>query len=166
MKENLPQRPRLCLQGRDALARKFIDFGYATEATPDGRKTGEEMSKNISPVMGMDTRGVTALVLSATQLDPSLYTEDFNVDVMLHPSAVSGEDGLAAMKAVLDLYMNRNGLAIQFNVFDSQTLRDAQVHPEQYKNLQVRVCGWNVLFNNMSKEEQDAYILRSERIAP
>ena len=167
MKENLrPNSRGGVYKAAMHSARKFIDFGYATEATPDGRKTGEEMSKNISPVMGMDTRGVTALVLSATQLDPSMYTEDFNVDVMLHPSAVSGEDGLAAMKAVLDLYMNRNGLAIQFNVFDSQTLRDAQVHPEQYKNLQVRVCGWNVLFNNMSKEEQDAYILRSERIAP
>jgi pyruvate-formate lyase len=145
-------------------ARKFIDFGKTTEATPDGRKMGEEMSKNISPVMGMDTEGVTALVHSATRLDPTLYTEDFNLDVMLHPSAVSGEEGLKAMKAILKTYMRQKGLAIQFNVFDSKTLRDAQAHPDRYKNLQVRVCGWNVLFNSMSREEQDAYIFRSERI--
>jgi formate C-acetyltransferase len=146
-------------------ARMFIDFGQTTEATPDGRKLGEELSKNASPVIGMDTRGVTALVQSATQLDPTTYTEDFNLDVMLHPSAVQGEEGLKAMKAILDTYMQQYGLAIQFNVFDSQTLRDAQINPERYKNLQVRVCGWNVLWNNLSRAEQDAYILRSERIA-
>jgi pyruvate-formate lyase len=44
-------------------------------------------------------------------------------------------------------------------------LRDAQAHPEKYENLQVRVCGWNVLWNNMAKSEQDAYILRAENIA-
>jgi formate C-acetyltransferase len=166
MKENLrPNARGGVYKAAMHSARKYIDFGLTTEATPDGRKLGEEMSKNISPVMGMDTQGVTALIHSATQLDPSMYTEDFNVDVMLHPSAVSGEEGLSAMKAILNTYMQRNGLAIQFNVFDSQTLRDAQAHPEQYKNLQVRVCGWNVLFNNMSKAEQDAFILRSERIA-
>ena len=56
------------------------------------------------------------------------------------------------------------GATLQFNIFNTDTLRDAQKHPEKYKNLQVRVCGWNVLWNNMDKKEQDAYILRSEQI--
>jgi formate C-acetyltransferase len=83
---------------------------------------------------------------------------------MLHPSAVSGEDGLEAMYALVMRYMKRDGVSIQFNVFNAEMLRDAQKNPEKYKNLQVRVCGWNILWNNMSREEQNAYILRAENI--
>ena len=54
---------------------------------------------------------------------------------------------------------------IQFNVHDAETLRDAQRHPEKYENLQVRVCGWNVRWNDLPKVEQDAYIRRAEQIA-
>jgi formate C-acetyltransferase len=166
MKENLRPNARGGIyKAAMHSARKYIDFGKITEATPDGRKAGDELSKNISPVMGMDTKGVTALIHSAVKVDPSLYTENYNLDVMLHPSAVSGEDGLTAMRGVLRTYIDHHGLAIQFNVLDSQTLRDAQVHPERYQNLQVRVCGWNVLFVHMSKAEQDAFILRSENVA-
>jgi formate C-acetyltransferase len=145
-------------------ARHYIKLGEKTEASPDGRKAGEELSKNISPVMGMDRQGVTSLVNSVIKIDPSLYTEDFCLDVMLHSSASNGEEGLAAMRAVLDTYMSNNGLAIQFNVFNTDTLYDAQKHPEKYENLQVRVCGWNVLWNNLSRDEQNAYILRCENI--
>ena len=66
------------------------------------------------------------------------------------------------MKALLDTYMEHDGMAIQMNVFNAETLKDAQKHPEKYKNLQVRVCGWNVLWNHLSKAEQDAYIIRAE----
>ena len=146
-------------------ARHYLRFANVTEATPDGRKKGDELSKNISPVMGMDKQGVTALVHSAVKVDPSLFTTDFCLDVMLHTSATEGNDGLTAMNAVLRTYMENNGLAIHFNVFNAETLHDAQVHPEKYENLQVRVCGWNVLWKNLSRAEQDAYILRCENIA-
>ena len=82
----------------------------------------------------------------------------------MHPSAVQGEDGLVAMRSVLYTYLKNDGMSIQFNVFAPKQLRDAQVHPEKYQNLQVRVCGWNVLWNNLSRKEQDAYILRAENI--
>lgn len=145
-------------------ARQFIEQGEKTGATPDGRMAGEEISKNASPTVGMDKSGVTALVKSATGLAPYRCTEGFCLDVMLHPSAVQGEDGLVAMRAILDTYMDNGGMSIQFNVFGADTLRDAQANPEKYKNLQVRVCGWNILWNNMSREEQNAYILRAENI--
>lgn len=145
-------------------ARAFIIHGEKTAATPDGRRAGEEISKNASPTPGMDKNGVTALVRSALSLDPSLTTVGFCLDVMLHPSAVAGDDGLAAFAAVLRTYMKGGGASIHFNVFNADTLKDAQAHPEKYKNLQVRVCGWNVLWNNMDKREQDAYILRAENI--
>jgi len=144
-------------------ARAFIIQGEKTGALPDGRRAGEELSKNASPVAGMDKKGVTALIRSATRLNPSDFHESFCVDLMLAPSSVKGEDGLTAMKSLLKTYLTLGGQSIQFNVFDGETLRDAQKNPEKYAGLQVRVCGWNVLWNNMSKAEQDAYILRAER---
>lgn len=145
-------------------AMQFVWQGEKTLATPDGRCAGEELSKNASPVPGMDRNGVTALINSAVKLNPTLYPESFCVDIMLHPSAVEGSDGLAAMKALLDTYMEKGGMSMQINIFNSELLKDAQKNPDKYKNLQVRVCGWNVLWNNLSRAEQDAYILRAENI--
>ena len=145
-------------------AMQFLWQGQKTMATPDGRNDGEEMSKNASPSIGMDRNGATALISSALRLEPSLFMESFCVDVMLHPSAVQGDDGLVAMKGLLDVYYENDGQSMQFNVFNADMLRDAQVHPEKYQNLQVRVCGWNVLWNNLSRTEQDAYILRAENL--
>ena len=145
-------------------ALQFVRQGEKTGATPDGRLAGQEISKNASPAPGMDRNGVTALIHSVLQLAPSDYEESACLDVMLHPSAVQGDDGLLAMKAILDVWLHGGGMSIQFNVLDASVLRVAQEHPENYKNLQVRVCGWNVLWNNLSRAEQDAYILRASTV--
>lgn len=136
--------------------------GEKTAATPDGRKRGEEIGKNGSPSIGADREGVTALILSALGTRPYTYCESYGLDAWIHPSACAGEDGLTAMKGLLKTYMRGGGMSIQFNVLDTGTLRDAQKNPEKYRNLQVRVCGWNVLWNNLPKDEQDAYIRRAE----
>ena len=68
------------------------------------------------------------------------------------------------MESILMTYLDEEGMSIQFNVFDEQKLLDAQEHPEKYRTLQVRVCGWNVLWNNLSRKEQDAYIKRARNI--
>ena len=150
------------LELHSALA--FIWHGEKTKATPDGRRFGEETSKNASPHPGSDTQGVTALIHSATTIDTVLANEGFCLDVMLHPSTTKGEVGLNVLYNVIRTYMDKNGQSIHFNIFNADTLKDAQIHPEKYQNLQVRVCGWNVLFNNLSKEEQNAYIIRAEGI--
>ena len=145
-------------------AMEFLWQGEKTGATPDGRYAGSEISKNASPSVGMDKEGVTALTESALKTKPYAYCDGHCLDILLHPSAVSGEDGLKIMKALLFAYMHNCGQTAQFNVFNTETLRDAQNHPEKYQNLQVRVCGWNVLWNNLSEKEQNAYILRAENI--
>ncbi|OQA79835.1 MAG: Benzylsuccinate synthase alpha subunit [Lentisphaerae bacterium ADurb.Bin242] len=145
-------------------ARTFLTFGEHTGATPDGRKAGDEMSKNVSPAMGMDAQGVTALMRSASLIDSALFPADYCLDVMLHPAAVEGRDGLSAMKGLLSAYRKQNGASLQFNIFNAETLLDAQKHPEHYPNLQVRVCGWNVRFNDLCRKEQDAYIERAKNI--
>ena len=80
------------------------------------------------------------------------------------PSAVKGEDGLEAMYGLVMTYLKRGGHSIQINVFDTDTLRDAQKNPDKYRDLQIRVCGWNVLWNNICKEEQDGFIRQAESL--
>ncbi len=146
-------------------ARTFITLGERTGATPDGRFAGEEMSKNLSPAMGMDTNGVTALIRSVTRLDAATFPGDFPLDVMMHPATVQGKEGLDAMRGLLFTYLLNHGVAIHFNIFDAAVLEDAQKHPDRYSGLQVRVCGWNVRFTELAKKEQDAYIERARNIA-
>lgn len=145
-------------------ARAFVIHGEATKATPNGRFAGQETSKNASPAPGADRSGITALINSVTTIDTILCTDGSCLDAMLHPSAVQGEDGLEALYSVLTTYQKKGGHSIHFNIFSPELLKDAQAHPENYKNLQVRVCGWNILWNNMDKKEQDAYIQRAENI--
>jgi len=143
---------------------EFISQGKVTEATPDGRRMGEECSKNIAPVVGAEHNGVTGTLRSAMELDTRLFAEASVVDMMIHPSAVQGEDGLAAMKALVYTFMKKDGISIQFNVFNADSLREARKNPEKYKNLQVRITGWNALWNQLSYEEQEAYIVRAESL--
>ena len=145
-------------------AMEFIWEGEKTLASPNGRLAGEELSKNASPSVGADKNGVTALISSALKLKPYSFLESFCLDVMIHPSATEGDDGLQILRTLLFAYLRGGGMTIQFNVCSAKTLRDAQKHPEKYRNLQVRVCGWNVLWNHLSTAEQNAYILRAENV--
>ena len=145
-------------------ARQFIDLGRKTGATPDGRRKGEEMSKNLSPTMGVDTEGATALIATLASSNSTKLPGDYPLDVMLHPSVCAGPKGLEVMKALVQQFHANGGSVIQFTVFSAEELRDAQVHPEKYENLQVRVCGWNVRWNDLSKTEQDTYIRRAENV--
>ena len=145
-----------------------IDFFHIlarrTGATPDGRRSGEEFSKNISPAPGADREGPTALVDCIEAIDCRDIPGDVIVDMMVHPSLVIGDKGLAAMRALVERYFAVGGCAIHFNIFSAEELRDAQAHPERYENLQVRVCGWNVRWNDLPRRQQDAYIRRAEEV--
>lgn len=144
------------------VARMSYIQGEKTAASANGRLKGEELSKNVSASMGQCREGATAAILSATKLDATSFTSDACLDLGLLPSAVKGEDGLEAMYGLLTTFIKRGGHAMHINVFDADTLRDAQVHPEKYRDLQIRVCGWNVLWNNISKKEQDGFIRQAE----
>jgi formate C-acetyltransferase len=73
-------------------------------------------------------------------------------------SAVEGEDGLKVLRGVLQTYMDRGGASIHFNIFSSDVLRKAQAEPEKYRNLQVRVCGWNARFVDLDTLLQEEFI--------
>lgn len=142
---------------------RFFQWAEKIEATPDGRRRGDEVSKNMSATQGAVQNGATALIASVLKIDSSLFMADLPVDVMLHPSEISGDSGLSAMRALLMTYIKKFGHAMHFNVMDSNNLRRAQREPEKFRDLQVRICGWNVLWNSISKKEQDSYILQAEQ---
>jgi len=136
--------------------------GKRVMATPDGRYAGEPLSKNLCAVTGKDKRGITALIHSVTKMPLSDFPNGSVLDFVLHPSAVRGEDGLSAFYGLLKTYFKKGGMAIHGNVFDAEQLKQAQKNPEQYRHLQVRVCGWNAYFVNLSRAEQDAFIKQAE----
>jgi len=137
-------------------------FGKNMGATPDGRSAGEQLSKNFCTCPGRDFDGVTALIHSASHIDGREIPDGAVLDVVLHPTAVQGEEGLNVINSLLLTYFAKHGFSIQFNVFDPTILRKAQQTPEKYRNLQVRLCGWNVYFVDLTKAEQDEFIRQAE----
>lgn len=143
---------------------RFIDFGKQTGATPDGRLAGTPISKNIAPTVGADEHGVTALLLSAAKIPHNECPDGTILDVTLHPSALSGENGHLVICDLVKTYFSYGGFFIHFNVLDPETLKEAQQEPEKHRNLQIRVCGWNARFLNMNKALQDQFIKEAETL--
>ncbi len=135
-------------------------YGNRTAATADGRLARQPLSKNMRPVNGMERKGVTAFIQSVCSLNNDIFVDGAPLDFVVHPSAVEGEDGLEAMKALIRIFFAKGGFAIQGNILNLDTLLDAQKHPEKYPTLQVRVCGWNEYFVNMSEKIQNDFIQR------
>lgn len=142
----------------------YIMFGEKTKAAPNGRMSGEPLSKNMCAVVGQDKNGITDLIHTVTKIDYTKIPNGTVLDLMLHTSAVQGEEGMAAMLGILKVFLMRGGIAVQMNVLNPQVLRAAQKNPEQYSTLQIRLCGWNVYFVNLSKLEQDEFIRRAEHM--
>ncbi len=133
-------------------------MGKKTGATPDGRYSGEPLSKNLAPSAGQDKNGVTAYLQSVLAFDSTLVPDGYVADVTLHESAVKGEAGMQAFWALLITFMQEGGYSIHFNVLNPDTLLQAQKEPENYRNLQIRLCGWNVRFVDLDKAQQDEFI--------
>ena len=138
------------------------EYGHGTGATPDGRLNGMPLSKNMRPVNGMERNGLTAFLSSALQIDQTAFVDGAPLDIMLHPSAVEGEKGIEMLAATIKEYFRRGGVSVQCNIVGAEILMAAQKNPELYPNLQIRVCGWNEYFVNMSKVVQQDFIDRAK----
>jgi len=137
------------------------EFGEKTGASADGRLRGENLSQNVSATFGADREGATAHLLSAAAIDYTKVPNGTVVDIDLHSSAVRGENGIRMLSASLKTFFEMGGFAAHYNVLDTDVLLDAKKNPEKYPNLQVRLCGWNVLFSTLSDAEKDEFIARS-----
>lgn len=157
---------RLDRGGRLRLGLDSIDhciyLGRTTSATPDGRKSGTPVSKNLCSSSGKDLGGITAYMQTVLKIDTSAFVNGVPCDFILHPSSVEGEKGLADFISLIEIYFANGGFALQGNVFNKETLIKARENPEKYSTLQVRVCGWNEYFVKLNKVTQDMFIKQCE----
>lgn len=139
-----------------------VIFGWFTWATPDGRKQGDPLSDGISPVQGMDKSGPVSCMNSILNFDQTEYANGTLCNMKFHPTALSGEDGTQKLKSVMQTFFDGGGMELQLNVVSSDTLRDAQKHPENYRDLVVRVAGFSAYFVEVYKDCQNDLIQRTE----
>ena len=76
---------------------------------------------------------------------------------------MAGERGTDALATTLRTFFGLGGFAVHYNILDTKTLEAARKHPGDYPDLQVRLCGWNVLFSSLSDKEKDEFIARSKK---
>ncbi len=139
-----------------------VPFGKACAAFPDGRLAGEPLADGVtSPFPGTDTLGPTAVIRSSGKVDHTRIRGGL-LNLKFHPSALRGESGSKNLLALIKTYFDMPGFHVQFNVVDSEMLRDAQAHPECYRDLVVRVAGFSAYWVEMSKALQDQVIWRTE----
>jgi formate C-acetyltransferase len=139
-----------------------VYFGKVTGATPDGRNAWKVLSEGISPVQGADTNGPTAVIRSAAKID-HIKTGGTLLNQKFTPSLLSTDEGCYNLVHLIRAYFRMDGHHIQFNVVNADTLRDAQKHPENYRDLIVRVAGYSDYFNDLGEDLQNEIICRTEQ---
>ena len=140
-----------------------VPLGMQTGATPDGRLAGTPIADGVSPAAGSDVSGPTAAANSVAKLDHGIASNGTLFNMKFHPSALKGASGIEGFISLIRAFFDQKGMHMQFNVVSRETLRDAQLHPENYKNLVVRVAGYSALFTTLSKSLQDDIINRTEQ---
>ena len=138
-----------------------IYFGGVTGATADGRKAFKPLSEGISPSQGADKEGPTAVIKSASKID-HLRTGGTLLNQKFAPQFFEDEESYNCLTALIRSYFALDGHHIQFNVVNASTLREAQTHPELYRDLIVRVAGYSDYFNDLGEELQNEIIRRTE----
>ncbi|MBP7505541.1 MAG: formate C-acetyltransferase/glycerol dehydratase family glycyl radical enzyme, partial [Prolixibacteraceae bacterium] len=138
-----------------------IYFGSVLGASADGRKAGRPVSEGISPVQGADTRGPSGVIKSAAKID-HLRTGGTLLNQKFTPSFFSDQEAIRKVSGLVRSYFRMDGHHIQFNVVDAALLREAQKHPEDYRDLIVRVAGYSDYFNDLGSDLQEEIISRTE----
>jgi formate C-acetyltransferase len=138
-----------------------VYFGSVTGALPDGRKAGQPLSEGISPVQGADRNGPTAVIRSAGKMD-HIKTGGTLLNMKFSPSLLASDEGISRLMNLVRSYFKMDGHHMQFNVVSAETLREAQAHPEQNRDLIVRVAGYSDYFCDLSSALQEEIITRTE----
>ena len=139
-----------------------VPFGKRTAATPDGRHRGDGLSRNNVATAGCGKEGPLALMHSNLKLDLAESPDGHIMDIILPMSVAKRTTAAKDIAAILSTYFKRGGQCLHLNCFDSALLREATAHPEKYPDLQVRVCGWNVRWNDLSPQEKRHFIATAE----
>jgi formate C-acetyltransferase len=139
-------------------------FGSVCGATPNGRFAHFAISDGTSPAHGSDSHGPTAVIKSLGKLDQTKSGGTL-LNVRFTPALFKRDEDIKKCASLVRTYFKFGGHHIQFNIVDTETLRDAQKHPDQYKDLLVRVAGYSDYFNDMTEQLQNEIIARTENSA-
>jgi formate C-acetyltransferase len=137
--------------------------GMRTGALPSGRKAGlPHTDASVSAHPGTDHKGPTALINSAVRVLDNMEYGSNHLNMKFHPSVLAGPNGPRNLLYLVKGYMDMGGNHIQFNCVSGETLKDAQLHPEAYRDLVIRVAGFSAYFIHLDKALQDEIIRRTE----
>ena len=136
-------------------------FGSVCGATPNGRFAHFAISDGTSPAHGSDSHGPTAVIKSLGKLDQTKSGGTL-LNVRFVPQLLKRDEDQRKLASLIRTYFKFGGHHIQFNIVDTATLHDAQKHPEEYRDLLVRVAGYSDYFNDMTEQLQNEIIARTE----
>jgi formate C-acetyltransferase len=140
-----------------------INFGDVVSALPDGHKAGAPLADGgLSPSQGKNVSGATATINSVAKLDHVKITAGSVLNMRFSPDALADDVKLKKFASLIRAYQEQGGFLIQFNVTSTDMLRDAQKHPERYRDLLIRVSTWSAYFVELPPEMQEDIIARLE----
>ena len=145
-------------------AASHVAQGYTTWATPDGRKAGTPIADAASPAQGRDKLGPTAVLKSALSFEHGKFMNGLALNLRIHPIALSSADGVEKLRDLTRTYMKMGGMEVQYNIVSSDTMRAAQIDPDSYRDLVVRIAGYSAYFNELSPDCQNDLIARTENM--
>jgi formate C-acetyltransferase len=138
-----------------------VGFGEFVGALPSGRRAKEPLATGISPHHGCDVLGPTAAMKSVAKVESELFANGISYDMKINPKLSE----VKVLSSLIKTYFELGGMHVMFNIIDRDTLIDAQLHPEKYQDLLVRVGGFSARFIDLGKEHQDEIIKRTEHNA-
>jgi formate C-acetyltransferase len=140
-----------------------VPLGHVVGALPDSRIAGEPLSEGgISPHQGRNTSGPTATMMSIAKLDHLKMTGGSVLNMRFHPDVLKDDQKMKKFASLIRTFCDSGGYLVQFNITSTDILRDAQMHPEKYRDLLVRVATYSAYFVDLPPELQNDIIARTE----
>ncbi|MCP4763824.1 MAG: glycyl radical protein, partial [archaeon] len=131
-------------------------------ATPNGRKAGMPVNNSMSPNNGCERNGPTAVIKSYSKINHEKISNGSSLNIRLLPSSIETDKGKKNLASILKAFIDLKGMHVQFNVVDNKILKEAQKHPDDYRDLVVRVSGYNAYFTDLGKPVQEDIIKRTQ----
>ena len=139
----------------------YSKFGHKVGASASGRHAQEPVGSNYSPAFGADKVGPTAAIRSALSADLWRFVTGCPLDMQVNSNETSGEKGLQRLMALMKSFIDMGGIMLTITGVNNEMLRDAQVHPEQYRSLRVRMGGLSAYFIQLPREMQEVLIKKT-----